>query len=59
MEEGVNVEGHLIGAMRFADDQAMIQSSEEGLQVIINKLNGRRITAKTKTKKNQNKPKLN
>ena len=35
MEEGVNVGGHLIKVLRFADDQAIISSSEEDLQVIM------------------------
>ena len=51
MEEGVSVGGHLIQAVRFADGQAMIPSLEEGLRVIINKQNGRRINAN----KNKNK----
>ena len=34
--EGITVGGQLITAIRFADDQAMVASSEEGLQVIMN-----------------------
>ena len=44
--------------MLFADDQAIIPSLEEGLQVIINKLNGRRINTKTKTEQNKERLKI-
>jgi len=37
--DGVKVGGHLIQAVRFADDQAMTASSAEGLQSIMTKLN--------------------
>ena len=39
IEEGVKVGGRCIQAVRFADDQAMVASSQQGLQVIMNSLN--------------------
>jgi hypothetical protein len=39
VEEGVKVGGKLIKALRFADDQAMVADSWEGLQKMIDKLN--------------------
>ena len=38
IEEGITVGGQLIPAIRFADDQAMIASSEVGLQIIMDQL---------------------
>ena len=39
MEEEVNVGEHLIQVLRFADDQGVISSAEEALQVIMFKFN--------------------
>jgi hypothetical protein len=39
LEDGVKVGGHLVQAVRFADDQAMIAHTAEGLQNIMTKLN--------------------
>src|SRR3984885_14147392 len=39
LEEGIKVGGMRIRALRFADDQAMMAGSEEGLQTIIDRLN--------------------
>jgi hypothetical protein len=55
LEEGVKMGGHLIQAVRFADDQAMTANTAKGLQTIMTKLNevveryGMRIN-KSKTK---------
>ena len=38
-EDGVKVGGQLVKAIRFADDQAMLASSNAGLQRIMNRLN--------------------
>ncbi len=38
-EDGVKVGGQMAKAIRFADDQAMLASSNAGLQRIINRLN--------------------
>lgn len=38
-EDGVRVGGHLVNAVRFADDQAMVASSNAGLQRIMDTLN--------------------
>ena len=38
-EEGVTVNGLLVKAVRFADEQAMVSSSNTGLQRIIDALN--------------------
>jgi hypothetical protein len=37
--EGVTVGGELIRDVRFADDQGMVDNTEEGLQLIMNRLN--------------------
>ena len=39
VQEGVKIGGHLIQAVRFADDQAMTASTAEGLQSIMTRLN--------------------
>ena len=39
MNEGVKVGGRLIKALRFADDQAMMAHSQEGLQRMMDRLN--------------------
>jgi len=39
MEDGVKVNGLLVKAVQFADDQAMVSSSNAGLQRIIDALN--------------------
>lgn len=39
IEEGVKVGGRLIKALRFADDQAMLATTQEGLQKMMDKLN--------------------
>ena len=39
IEEGIVVGGQLISDVRFADDQGMVASTEEGLQKLMNKLN--------------------
>src|SRR3981189_2535758 len=39
VEEGIRVGGELISDIRFADDQAMVASSEVGLQRLIDRLN--------------------
>ena len=44
VEEGINVGGKLVKSVRFADDQAMVASTEEGLQSImdcVNRVNDR------------------
>ena len=38
IEEGITVGGQLITAIRFVDDQAMVASSAEGLQIIMDQL---------------------
>jgi hypothetical protein len=38
IEEGVRVGGKLIRDMRFADDQGMVASTEQGLQKVMNGL---------------------
>ena len=38
-EDGVNVNGLLVKAVRFADDQAMVSSSNARLQRIVDALN--------------------
>src|SRR5688572_33494243 len=47
-EEGVKVGGRLIKALRFADDQAMLATTQAGLQKMMDKLN---LTSKTYKKK--------
>jgi hypothetical protein len=39
IDEGVKVGGELVTDVKFADDQGMVASTEEGLQKIMNKLN--------------------
>jgi len=39
IEDGVKVGGHLVNAVRFADDQTMVANSKAGLQRIINEQN--------------------
>lgn len=39
IEEGIKIGGKLLKDVRFADDQAMVASSEEGLQKIMDGLN--------------------
>jgi uncharacterized membrane protein len=39
VEEGVKVGGGLIKAIRYADDKAIVSSTEEGLQVLMDNLN--------------------
>ena len=39
MEEGIKVGGRMVKALRFADDQAMLASSQEGLQRMMDHLN--------------------
>src|SRR5688572_26839360 len=39
MEEGIKVGGRMVKALRFADDQAMMASSQEGLQRMMDRLN--------------------
>jgi len=39
IEDGVKVNGLLVKAMRFADDQAMVSSRNAGLKRIIDALN--------------------
>jgi hypothetical protein len=38
IQEGINVGGELLKDVRFADDQGMVASSEEGLQTLMNGL---------------------
>jgi len=38
VQEGISVGGNRIAEIRFADDQAIIADSEEGLQRIMDKL---------------------
>ena len=38
-EEGIKVAGRLIKALRFADDQAMLATTQEGLQRMMDQLN--------------------
>lgn len=38
MEEGIKVGGNIINDVRFADDQAMVSGTEEGLQTMMNRL---------------------
>ena len=44
MDEGIIVGGQVVSDVRFADDQGMVASTENGLQKLMNKLNE---TAKT------------
>src|SRR5688572_16320934 len=39
LEEGIKFGGRWITALRFADDQAMISRSQEGLQAMMDRLN--------------------
>ena len=39
VEEGIKIGGQWVKDVRFADDQAMVSNTEEGLQLIMNKLN--------------------
>ena len=39
VEEGVSVGGRVVSDVRFADDQGMVSSSEQGLQKLMNKVN--------------------
>ena len=39
LDEGVQVGGNWLKDVRFADDQGMVASNEQGLQLILNKLN--------------------
>src|SRR6188768_2573554 len=39
VEEGVKVGGKLVKALRFADDQAMLATTQAGLQKMMDKLN--------------------
>jgi Reverse transcriptase (RNA-dependent DNA polymerase)/Endonuclease/Exonuclease/phosphatase family len=39
MEEGIKVGGKRVGALRFADDQAMLAGSQKGLQKMMDRLN--------------------
>ena len=39
MEEGIKIGGKMIKALRFADDQAMMANSQEGLQQMMDRLN--------------------
>ena len=39
VEEGVKIGGQWVKDVRFADEQAMVANTEEGLQSIMNKLN--------------------
>jgi len=38
VECGINVGGHLIKTVRFADDKAVVASSEKGLQELIDNI---------------------
>ena len=38
-EDGIKVGGHLITDIRFADDQGMVDNTEEGLQKTMDMLN--------------------
>ena len=39
MDEGIIVGGQVMSDVRFADDQGMVASTENGLQKLMNKLN--------------------
>ena len=39
MDEGIIVGGQVVSDVRFADDQGMVASAENGLQNLMNKLN--------------------
>ena len=39
MDEGIIVGGQAVSDVRFADDQGMVGSTENGLQKLMNKLN--------------------
>ena len=39
MNEGIIVGGQVVSDVRFADDQGMVASTENGLQKLMNKLN--------------------
>jgi hypothetical protein len=56
VEEGVKVGGHLVNAVRFADDQAMVASTNAGLQKIMDSLN--RVSGKYGMKINIKKTKV-
>ena len=38
IDEGIRVGGHLIRTVRYADDQATVASSVEGLQLMVNRM---------------------
>ena len=38
-DEGITVGGQVVSDVRFADDQGMVASTENGLQKLMNKLN--------------------
>jgi hypothetical protein len=56
VEDGVKVGGHIIQAVRFADDQAMVADSKVGLQNIMTKLN--EVVGHYKMKINEKKTKV-
>src|ERR1043165_7607201 len=56
LEEGVKVGGKMVKALRFADDQAMLAGSQEGLQMMMDRLN--RISLNYDMKININKTKV-
>src|SRR5271163_968395 len=58
MTEGVQIGGYQLKDVRFADDQAMVASTEKGLQSIVDKLKLLNNTAKYDMKINIKKTKV-
>ena len=56
LKDGVKVGGHIVQAVRFADDQAMIAQTAEGLQNIMTKPN--EVVNRYKMKINEKKTKV-
>ena len=44
IEEGIKIGGKLLNDVRFADDQGMIAGSQNGLQMIMDRLNDTALT---------------
>src|SRR6188768_3864356 len=53
MDEGIIVGGQVVSDVRFADDQGMVASTENGLQKLMNKLNetAKKFSMKTNVQK--------
>ena len=55
MDEGIIVDGQVVSDVRFADDQGMVASTENGLQKLMNKFNetAKKFNMKINVKKSQ------